>query len=48
MLNRVTFKDNKIRRAIGKEVIESYVYEMMGILFEFVGFYNNNHQVAGF
>ena len=32
MLNRVTFKDNKIRRAIGKEVIESYVYEMMAQL----------------
>lgn len=32
MLNRVTFKDNKIRRAIGKEVIESYVYEIMSQL----------------
>lgn len=32
MLNRVTYKDNKIRRAIGKEVIESYLYEMMSQL----------------
>lgn len=32
MLNRVTFKDNKIRRAIGKEVIESYVYEIISQL----------------
>lgn len=32
MLNRITFKDNKIRRAIGKEVIESYVYEIISQL----------------
>ena len=29
ILNRVTFKDNKILRAIGKEVIESYVYDII-------------------
>lgn len=28
MLNRVTFRDNKLRRAIGKEVIESYLYKL--------------------
>ena len=32
MLNRVTFKDDKIRRVIGKEVIESYVYEIISQL----------------
>ena len=32
MLNRVTFKDDQIRRAIGKEVIESYVYEIVSQL----------------
>ena len=29
MLNRVTFRDNKLRRAIGKEVIESYLYNIV-------------------
>lgn len=29
MLNRLTFKDNKLRRAIGKEVIESYLYDII-------------------
>lgn len=29
MLNRVTLNDNKIRRIIGKEVIESYVYDIV-------------------
>jgi hypothetical protein len=32
MLNRITLGDNKIRRAIGKEVIESYVYEIISQL----------------
>ncbi len=29
MLNRVTFKDNKIRRALGKEIIENYVLDIV-------------------
>lgn len=29
MLNRVTFRDDKLRRSIGKEVIESYVYDIV-------------------
>ena len=29
MLNRLTLKDNKLRRAIGKEVIESYLYDIV-------------------
>lgn len=29
MLNRVTLNDNKIRRIIGKEVIEHYVYDIV-------------------
>ena len=29
MLNRVTFRDDKLRRAIGKEVIESYVFDIV-------------------
>lgn len=32
MLNRVTFKDNELRRIIGKEVIESYLYDIVGQL----------------
>lgn len=32
MFNRITLKDDKIRRAIGKEVIESYVYEIVSQL----------------
>lgn len=32
MLNRVTFNDNEIRRAVGKEVIESYVYKIISQL----------------
>lgn len=32
MLNRVTFQDNKLRRAIGKEVIESYLYDIVSQL----------------
>ena len=32
MLNRVTYKDNVIRIAIGKEVIESYVYHIVNQL----------------
>lgn len=29
MLNRVTFGDNKLRWAIGKEAIESYLYDIV-------------------
>ncbi|KIR02556.1 hypothetical protein P261_01371 [Lachnospiraceae bacterium TWA4] len=29
MLNRITFHDNKLRRAIGKEVIEKYLYDIV-------------------
>lgn len=29
MLNRLTFNDNTLRRAIGKEVIESYLYDIV-------------------
>lgn len=32
MLNRVTFRDNGLRRAIGKEVIESYLYDIVSQL----------------
>ena len=32
MLNRITLRDNKLRRAIGKEVIESYLYDIVGQL----------------
>lgn len=32
MLNRVTYKDNALRRAIGKEVIESYIYDIVSQL----------------
>lgn len=32
MLNRITYKDNKLRRAIGKEVIEAYLYDVIGQL----------------
>lgn len=32
MLNRLTFEDNKLRRALGKEVIEKYVYEIISQL----------------
>lgn len=32
MLNRITYKDDELRRAIGKEVIENYVYEIMSQL----------------
>lgn len=29
MLNRITLRDNKLRRAIGKEVIETYLYDIV-------------------
>lgn len=29
MLNRITYGDNKLRRAIGKEVIETYLYDIV-------------------
>lgn len=29
MLNRLTFNDNNLRRVIGKEVIENYLYDMV-------------------
>lgn len=29
MLNRLTLKDNKLRRALGKEVIENYLYDIV-------------------
>mgnify|MGYP001025249860 FL=1 len=32
MLNRITLRDNKLRREIGKEVIESYLYDIVGQL----------------
>lgn len=32
MLNRITLGDNKLRRAIGKEVIESYLYDIVSQL----------------
>lgn len=32
MLNRITFEDNKLRKVIGKEVIESYLYDIVGQL----------------
>ena len=32
MLNRITFRDDKLRRAIGKEVIESYLYDIISQL----------------
>lgn len=32
MLNRITFKDNKLRRKIGKEVIEAYLYDIVSQL----------------
>lgn len=32
MLNRVTFRDNGLRRAIGKEVIENYLYNIVSQL----------------
>mgnify|MGYP000369396869 FL=1 len=32
MLNRITFQDNKLRRTIGKEVIESYLYDIISQL----------------
>ena len=32
MLNRVTFKDDRLRRAIGKEVIENYLYDIVSQL----------------
>lgn len=32
MLNRLTLGNNKLRRAIGKEVIEAYLYEIVGQL----------------
>ena len=32
MLNRITFEDDKLRKAIGKEVIECYLYDIVGQL----------------
>ena len=32
MLNRITLRDNELRRAIGKEVIEAYLYDIVGQL----------------
>lgn len=32
MLNRVTYQDKNIRRAIGKEIIESYIYDILNEL----------------
>lgn len=32
MFNRITFRDDKLRRAIGKEVIEAYLYFIVGQL----------------
>ncbi|MDO4302030.1 MAG: hypothetical protein Q4D26_11660 [Clostridia bacterium] len=32
MLNRITFQDDKLRRAFGKEVIESYLYRIISQL----------------